>query len=190
MAITLESELVKDPSMYVEEAPTSIRRITFSTGGPYQVEDGGEHDSLRAALVEARTEAIVTITAIQDRLQLGGKSTAEEERDYYLGLTDSDVAGLTVEQQLFIDDLITGGKEAADTYMQNAFLESDGTEKSIPKQVEIGVIRWVTFYFTNEYPGVLSIRAGDVQINRSVTLVENMSEVLSLWKPYRLSVGF
>lgn len=83
---------------------------------------------------------IFNFTAVQTRLVLDLTETKS-----LIGISVS-----TYDDILQI--MLDSAKEAADNYMNNPFLNDDGTDGEIPSKVKLGVVRWVAMEFREGFP--------------------------------------
>ena len=85
-----------------------------------------------------------------------------------------------------LDLLITAGKEAADAYLSNDFLDDDGvTELAIPEQVRFGVYEWIRLSLMKRTPGVKSEKAGDLAISYTDTKEITEQIIEMYWAPQK-----
>lgn len=131
--------------------------------------------------------------AVIDRLSLD-----LDELKSYLGITGSSYDTL-------LTDLFAASKEAADEYLNNDFLDDDGSELDIPRQVKYGCYLWVggesRIPGLAHIAGVQSVKTGDIQVVYGTqaetgyfaggSYIRGLTpEVERLWQHYREQPGF
>ena len=136
--------------------------------------------------------------AVEDRLSLD----RDTEVKPFLGIDPADTS-----IDWFLDILIAAALHAADDYLNNPFEDEDGTELPIPDDVKLGVMFYIQASYLDQPmrgdpadgeegcglclpPGVTQLKAGDVQISLSVTLLQENPRILRYWRNHRLEPGF
>lgn len=108
--------------------------------------------------------AQTTPTAIRDRSVVD--LTALKE---HLGLEDADTS-----EDATLQDALDAAKAKADRYCNNPFLNADGSDGDIPKDVEVWVKRKAAQYYDNTTLGVVAESRLGIG---SVTRAESLNQV-------------
>jgi len=110
--------------------------------------------------------------AVTDRLTLALSDVKD-----YVGVADT-------SEDTFLNNLITAAKQAADLYLNNPFLDSDGEAAAIPELVKLGCLVWISREFQRRTPGVTMSRAGELT-EKYASEAEIGHDVRRHWQPYR-----
>jgi hypothetical protein len=102
----------------------------------------------------------------------------------YMGIAADDGA-----HDLILGMMLAAGKQAADLYMNNRFLDANGDELDIPTLVEIGVMQWASYHARRKDPTIASKSAG--ALSESYVTIDDATDAIGRahWAPYRLLPG-
>lgn len=95
------------------------------------------------------------------------------------------------EEDLLIQDFIDSAKASADQFLNNPFLNEDGSDRPIPADIKVWVMRRVTFLYEQR---VENLRADTVPGAGTVDYGSRVGESVgsldyALIRPYRLNPG-
>ncbi len=82
--------------------------------------------------------------------------------------------------------LIAAGKELADQYLNNPFLDADGDELPIPAAIKLGLVDFIQSELDRPPEGAVYVKTGDIAV-RYRDGNEFSEDTLRHWTPYRLA---
>lgn len=112
-----------------------------------------------------------SVMGLDDLKRYMGLDVADEAHDFILGL------------------MLGAAKQAADTYLNNPFLDIAGLELDIPTPVEIGVLQWAAYNARRKDSTITSKKAGALAETYASPEVATMEIGRAHWAMYRFLPG-